>query len=254
MSIFSRETQLALSGELQAYLAAADEAILRAVRSALLAIVDDSKQRMREQVVAAKLGKQDAGEGRKSGRSLASAIRAEIYPRTGLARNPAALLYVQPSAVHIFEAFEEGATIRAGGGKFITIPIPGSPASREQFGDKPRGQTVLERLKAKGIEIAFVPGNGSRPAMLVANSVRLRTDAKGRSKVARATKTKAGAFASGTGSVPLFFLVPQARIAKRLNLQREFERASDEFFQRFTRELNETLARIEHSASIRRAA
>lgn len=247
MSIFSKEWELAIGGNLQAYLDQADASIMDASLFALHAIVEKGRRSLRSMVEAAGLSKSGAGEGRGTGRSLASAIRYQTYPANlnVRARNPAALLYVQPSAVHIFEAFEEGATIRAKEGRFITIPVPGSPAARENFGDKPQGQTVLEKLKSRGVEVKFVPATPARPAMLVAENVRLRTDAKNRLKVSRATKTKAGAFASGTGSVPLFFLVEQARIDKRINLAREFQRLSEEFVETFAREFDEILGRME---------
>ncbi len=245
MSIFSQEMELALSGELQDYLDEADHNVMDAARQALHNIVTVGKKRLRDQVVGAGLAKAGAGDGRGSGRSLASAIRFELYPANGVARNPAGLLYVQPSAVKIFEAFENDTVIRAGNGKFLVIPIPGSPASREEFGDSPSGESVLQRLKSRGIEIAFVKATPSRPAMIVAENVRLRTNPKGRLKVGKAAKTKAGNYASGVGSVPLFFLVPRVRIAKRLSLNREFDRLAVEFVDMFTRELAAVLARYE---------
>lgn len=263
MTIFSRDMALALAGELQADLDAADEAIMRAVRKALTNVVSEGKQRIRDQVVQAGLGKAGAGDGRGSGRSLASAVRYEIYPKSGLARNPAALLYIQPSAEHIFDAFEEGATISAKGGKFLTIPIPGSPASREVFGDKPRGQSVLEKLKTRGIEVEFIKATASRPAMLIAKGVRLSAAGK-LSKVQRRggkdgqtvnpRRKKAASYAKGEASVPLFFLLPKVRIAKRLNLNREFERAANAFFDDLSREIAAELARVEAMPTQRRAA
>jgi hypothetical protein len=247
MSLFAKEWELAIGGNLQAYLDQADAAIMDASLFALHAIVEKGRRSLRGIVAAAGLSKAGAGEGWGTGRSLASAIRYQTYPAnpTVRARNPAALLYVQPSAVHIFEAFEEGATIRAREGRFITIPVPGSPAARENFGDKPQGQTVLEKLKARGVEVKFVPATPTRPAMLVADNVRVRTDRKDRLKVSRATRTKADAYATGAAAVPLFFLVEQARIDKRINLARAFERLAEEFVDTFAREFNDILGRTE---------
>lgn len=245
MSLLAKEWNLALSGELEAYLDAADHNIMDAAAFALHNIVTEGRKRLRDMVVGAGLSKSGTGEGRGTGRSLASAIRYEVYPSNRVARNPAALLYVQPSAIHIFEAFENDTIIQAKQGRFLTIPVPGSPADRKVAGDKPRGETVLERLKARGVEVRFVKATPNRPAMLVADSVRLGVSAKGRTRVTRAARTKAGAYASGAQSVPLFFLVPRARIGKRLSLKREFERLANEFVDAFSREIAAVLARFE---------
>lgn len=252
--IFPTQWQLALSGELQTYLAKADEAVLRAAKAALVTVVTEGKDRLRSMVVKAGLGREGAGSGKGSKRSLASAVRFELYPKTGLARDPAAFLYIQPSAVKIYKSFEEGARITAKGGRFITVPIPNSPASREVFGDKPRGTTVLEKLKARGIEIAYVPGNSRRPAMLVANSVRISSDGR-LSKIQRRGgqegqsalpgRKKSFGYAKGSASVPLFWLVTAVNIPKRLDMGREFERIATRFFTEFTAAFARELARVE---------
>lgn len=247
-AIYPSQWQLALSGELQEYLEQAETAILRAARNALMNVASEGKERLRGLVVKAGLGREGSGDGRGSGRSLASAVRFEVYPKHGLARDPAALLYIQPSATKIYESFEEGVRITAAGGRYLTIPIPGSPASREVFGDKPRGTTILQRLKDKGIEIAFVPGNGRRPAMLVANSVRIgQAKNTGRTRLSNAKRTKAGAFASGATSVPLFWLVPAAQMPQKLSLRREFMRIAERFVDVFAREFAAELAKVERA-------
>lgn len=244
MTIFSQEFQLALSGELQAYLAKADEAVLQAAKAAISRVAGKGSDHLRAIVHRSGLSRDGAQAGRGTGRSLANAIRYEIYPKGArLARNPSALLYIQPSAVNIFESFEEGSTIS--GSPFLTIPVPGSPADRKNFGPKPRGETVLEKLKSRGIEIAFVKATANRPAMLVANNVRGREDARGRFRVARAKQTKAGGYAAGVGSIPLFFLIPRVQMPKRFDLAREFERLAAEFFEDFSREFAVSLARLE---------
>jgi hypothetical protein len=246
-AIFGRELQLALTGRLQEYMAKADEAVLRAGRNALERVVERGKDSLRGMVVKAGLAREGAGSGRGTGRSLASAVRFEIYPKRGLARDPAALLYIQPSSRKIFEAFEDGVTIRAGNGGFLTIPIPGSPASREVFGDKPRGTTILAQLKARGVEIAFVPGKGTRPAMLVANSVRIGSSKAGRTRVSSAKRTKSGGLAAGTQSVPLFWLVPAAKMPRKFRLADEFRRIERDFAREFATQFARELAAIERA-------
>lgn len=233
---FGESLELAFAGRLQETMDALDEALLRAARDALERVVERGKSRLRDHVIRAGLGRQGTQGG--GGPSLANAVRYEIYPRRGLSRSPAALLYIQPTAHHIFEAFEEGSTIRAKNGGFLTIPIPGSPASREQFGRKPKGQTVIESMKARGVELAFVPAGPNRPAMLVAEGVRLSTRATGRQHVSRTQKrTKSGALASGTQTVPLFWLIPAVQMPKRLNLADEFREVERDFMAAFEAEL-----------------
>jgi hypothetical protein len=247
-AIFGRELQLALTGRLQEYMAKADEAILRAGRNAIERVVERGKDSLRGMVVKAGLAREGAGSGRGTGRSLASAVRFEIYPKRGLARDPAALLYIQPSSRKIFQAFEDGERISAPGGKALTIPIPGSPASREVFGDKPRGSTILATLKARGVEIGYVKAKGDRPAMLVANSVRVGTNKAGRTRVSRAARTKSGGFASGTQSVPLFWLIPAVKMPKKFSLADEFRRIERDFAREFAEQFARELAAIERAS------
>jgi hypothetical protein len=146
--------------------------------------------------------------------------------------------------VRIFEAFETGATIRAAGGGYLAIPIPGSPADRRSFGRQRSGETIIETIRARGVKLSFVPGNGSRPAMLVAESARVRTGANGRERVSTAARTAAGRFAQGAASIPLFWLVPEAKMPKRLNWNREFERATASFMAEFSKAFAEEFAAL----------
>lgn len=256
VSLFSKQMELALSGELQAYLDAADELVLTTAKAAVSTIAEEGRDRLRAMVRRAGLAREGAQAGKGTGRSLANAVRYDVYPRGArLARNPAALLYVQPSAVRIFEAFEKGATITAERSRFLTVPIPGSPASRAEFGAKPRGQSVLEKLKARGIEVAFVKATASRPAMLVANGVRLTATGRlsrikkrkeGMPEQAFNPRSKKGfSYAKGEASIPLFFLVPRVNIPKRLDMAREFERLSAEFVDLFAREFAAAVGRLQ---------
>lgn len=241
--LFEQQWEYTFKGQLTQYMEACDEAFMWAARNTLELMVDRAKARLRAHVVAAGLAKAGAGQGKGSGRSLAGAIRFELYPKRGLARDPAGFIFVQPSAVKIYRAFEQGMTITAHGGKYLTVPVEGSPADRKNFGDKPRGHSILAALKAKGIQVGFVPARGARPAMLVAQSVRVR-DMAGRSKISRAAPTKSGGFAKGAATVPLFWLVPNVKVPKRLSLTREFEAVAREFFAEYSQELDKMLRQV----------
>ncbi len=242
--IFPREWSFALQGELQAFSAAAGEAVHKAALRALDVVSADGKERLRSLVVRAGLAKKGAGSGKGTGRSLASAVRSIVFPNNADPRGPAALIYVQPSAVHIYKAFEEGAEIGGKGGKYLTIPVPGSPAARENFGDKPRGMSVLDKLKSRGLEIVVKPPMNGEAGIIFARSVRLRQDKYGRSKVSRAARTKSGAMAKGATEIPLFFIVPRASIKARIDMRGEFRRIADRFMREFAQEFQRQLEMI----------
>lgn len=228
--LFPREFQLALKGQLQDYIDFADFAVMDAALFAVRNITERTKDRLRAMVTGAGLGTR-----------LANAVRGEVYPNNGKSRNPAGWIYVRQGSVRIFEAFETGPTIRGKEGGWLTIPIPGSPADRKNIGPARPGVSPVERFTQRGIELSYVPGTPSRPAMLVARSVRLGMRQDGRSRVANARMTKSGAFAKDAASIPLFFLVPAAKLPKKLDWNREFERASAAFMTEFAAEMAEQL-------------
>ncbi len=234
MAIFSHELGLALTGQLQATINAADAAVLKAANGAVDWVIHTMKDELREMVEGARLG-----------RRLANSVRGRKYPDQGLGRDPAGFIYVQPSAVHIYESFATGATIRSRTGDYLAIPVPGSPADRKNYGQKRDGRTTIEDFKARGIELAFVRANGSRPAMLVGKSVRLSTLKSGRQRVTAAKLTKSGRLAAGTQSIPLFWLVPSAKMPKRLAWDAWFRRASEQFMQRFAAEFDRRIAEMQ---------
>ncbi len=242
--IFPREWSLALQGELQAFSAAASEMMHKAALRALDIVATEGKDRLRAQFVKAKLGKAGAGEGKGSGRSLASSVRAIVFPNNADPRGPAALIYVQPSAVKIVKAFEESAVITGRNGGNIIIPVKGGPADRANFGDKPRGMSVLEKFKSRGLEIVIQPPMNGHAGVIKARSVRLREDKRGRLKASRAARTKLGALAKGAVEIPLFWIVPRARISARLELRAEFQRIASRFMSEFAEALQQELQKL----------
>ena len=224
--MMSKAFTLALSGELNDYLENADRHVLIAARYALDETAEGVKDRMSGMVERAGLGK------------LRKTVSYRIYPEQGLSRTPSALVYVQPRAVPMFESFEEGATIQARMGGKLIIPIPDSPADRDHFGRDPSRKkgSKLDWYKQKGIEIKFVPGSATRPAMLVADSVRLRNRGKtGRVAISRAKRLKSGGYAKRAVMVPLFWVVDSARMPKRLNWKGEEARSLSNFMSSFSR-------------------
>lgn len=239
-----------IAEEIDGAYAGLDLAMMKASRNALIDASLEWKNVLRSLVVTAGLARSGAGSGRGTGSSLASAIRFELYPRdlaTSLSPKPAAFLYIRPDAVKIFRAFEQAVTISPRYGKYLAIPIPGSPADRKNFG---RGASrsfrvpsengtsvyagVLGAMKAKGLDIIVVPARRGRPAMLVAVSARIRSDKAGRLKLSNAARTKKGGFATGAQTIPLFFLVPKARMPKKLSLKDKFDSAGRSFLSHYS--------------------
>lgn len=233
--MMSREWALALSGELNEYLENADRHVLMAARHAMIETIQAIEERMERMVARAGLGK------------LEKTVSSQIYPERGLSREPVGIVYVRERATHIFEAFEEGVTIRSGAGGKLAIPIPDSPADRIHFGKDPaRNQkTKLEWFKDKGIEIKLIPGNLNRPAMLVADSVRLGMRGKtDRVRISRAKRLKSGGLAKSAVMVPLFWLVEESRMPKRLSWKSEQAQAMSNFMSVFVRHFNTRLQEL----------
>lgn len=229
---------MALQGDLQRTIEAANYAVIQAADAAITGVTDRRKARLRGMVEQAGLG-----------RRLANAVRVKRPDTIMTSKDLWSFTYVQPSSVHIFSAFENGETIRAAPGKMLAIPIKGSPADRVNFGQRRNGQTTIETFRARGIVMQFVRAKNGRPAMLVAKSVRLATGKTGKTRVSSAKLTKAGAFARGAASVPLFWLIPEAKMEKRLNWQAEFKRSADELLREFAKAFDTELPKYVRQAA-----
>lgn len=134
---------------------------------------------------------------------MGNAVRARHFPSQP-SMNAASLVYAQPKAApKVLDAFERGVTIRAKSGLWLAIPTDAAPKSR-------RGGriTPLEFERRTGQALRFVYRRG-RSALLVAEGRETRRGgyAVSRSKTGR-----------GLATVPIFVLVPQVSLRKRLDL------------------------------------
>ncbi|WP_420849785.1 DUF6441 family protein [Paracoccus siganidrum] len=163
----------------------------------------------------------DAGTGLKSawraqitgaglGARLARTIRSEAYPRGRPSLNAAALVWSQ--APVIVGAHDTGPLIRSRDGFWLAIPTPAA-------GKSTRGGRITpgEWERRTGLRLRFVYRR-TGPSLLVVEG---RLNSKGR---AVASRSKTG---RGLATVPIFLLVPQVRLPKRLDLARDAERARD---------------------------
>jgi len=180
---------------MQAEIAAGEKAVSKAMREA----GDSLKTSWRAQVTGAGLG-----------RRLANTIRSETFPKARISLSTAALVWSK--APVIIGAHESGPLIRSRDGFWLAIPTPAAGKSR-------RGGriTPLEWERRTGLRLRFVYRR-MKPSLLVAEG---RLTTRGR---AVASRSKTG---RGVATVPIFLLVPQVKLRKRLDLARDAARAAD---------------------------
>jgi len=180
-----------LSPDLIALMAQQVAAAEKATSKAMQIAGGDLKSAWRQQVVSAGLGTR-----------LGNTVRNLNFPKGQTSLRAASLVYTK--APRILGAFERGATIRSKSGFYLAIPT-------EAAGRAPGGRrfTPGEWERRRGIKLRFVyrPRGGS---LLVAENARLNT--KG---IAAISRSKTG---RNQVTVPIFILVPQVRLNKRLRL------------------------------------
>ncbi len=216
---------MALRGDLQAFERDLTRALRLANRDAVEYGTHFVRDDLRAELRRAGLGKLD------------KTWRAEIYPRSGLADNPAGFIYSR--AEYLIEAFSSGKAIKAKGGRYLAIPIEGSPADSLR---NPRGpQTKVDAAKARFGDLVFIPGvRGGRPPMLAAQNVGFSSAGR----LSRRSRTKTGRHRAGAATVPLFFLVPEVRLGRRLNPARVMDRGARRFEARHAHALDKELRKI----------
>lgn len=189
-------------------------------------IQGDIRGMMRQELEAAKravsAGVSDAASGLQTawrgqitgaalGQGLANSIRKKLYPTTGASIRAAAVVYSNASKV--VDAFDRGALIRAKNGFWLAIPT--AAAGKKGVGNKRITPGGWEQRTGQRLRFVYRRG---QPSLLVAET---RLNSKGR---AVESKSKTG---RGVATVPIFLLVPQIKLRKRLDLARDAERAVD---------------------------
>ena len=144
------------------------------------------------------------------GRRLANSIRSQNFPRSGESLDAAALVWSK--APVIVGAHDTGPLIRSKDGFWLAIPLPAA-------GKSLRGGRITpgEWERRRGLRLRFVYRR-TGPSLLVAEG---RLNTKGQAVVSR---SKTG---RGKVTAPIFLLVPQVKLPKRLDLARDAERALD---------------------------
>ena len=171
---------------------AGERAVTAAMKSAGAAL----KQDWREQITRAGLGHR-----------LPRTIRNRTYPTRGDSINATALVW--SNAPEILNAHDRGALIRSKSGFWLAIPT--------EAAGKGRGGARLspgEWERRRGLRFIY---RRDGPSLLVADG-RLNTRGLG-----VASRSKTG---RGRATVPIFLLVPQVKLRKRLDLARDAERVA----------------------------
>ena len=143
------------------------------------------------------------------GQRLANTIRSQTYPKGRNSLDAAALVW--SNAPVIIGAHETGPMIRSGSGFWLAIPLP---AAGKAMGGKRITPGMWEQKT--GLRLHFVYRSRG-PSLLVADAVRLNT--RGQAAV---SKSKTG---KGRVTAPIFLLVRQVKLPKRLDLMRDAQRA-----------------------------
>lgn len=189
----------ALQGDLEAYmheeLATAEQAVTSGIREE----ASNLKDALRADVIQGGLG-----------RRLSKSWRAEVYPKHGASLGAAALVYTK--APKLIDAFDKGTTIRSAEGFWLAIPTPSAP----RFGTDRKRINPSNFPEARLGKLRFVYRDG-KSGLLVVDNQRLRKGKRPGYTLSRSKK--ALSTGEGLSTVPMFFLVPQTRLKKRLRVR-----------------------------------
>ncbi|NRQ25977.1 DUF6441 family protein [Aliiroseovarius sp. xm-g-7] len=178
---------------MRAEILAGEKAVTTAMRVAGAGLKSD----WRAQITRARLGQR-----------LANTIRSKTYPAAGESLEAAALIW--SNAPQIIGAHDTGPLIRSKDGFWLAIPTPAAGK-----GTRGKALTPGEWERRRGLRLRFVYRRNG-PSLLVADG---RLNSRG---LGVASRSKTG---RGKATVPIFLLVPQVKLAKRLDLARDAERA-----------------------------
>jgi len=191
--------KLDLDPDLAAMLRAEVLAGERAVTAAMREAGGELKADWRGQITGAGLGQR-----------LARTIRNKTYPERGESLDAAAFIWSR--APKIIHAHDRGLLIRSKHGFYLAIPTEAAGTGRGGA-----RLTPGEWERRRGLKLRFIYRKGG-PSLLVAEKARI--NARG---TAVASRAKTG---RGQVSAPIFILVPQVKLRKRLDLARDAERVA----------------------------
>jgi hypothetical protein len=215
-------------GDLRKVLSAEVRAGERAAMSAVRTETEQVKQELRRQVTSSLGG---------NARGIANAWRSKVFPRTGQSLRPAGLVWTK--VANVIDAFERGALIRAKGGKFLAIPT-GFNAARGRRGRGAKGMRVTPAQMVASGQAFLRPFKSDRGFVWCLPLYEARGIGRGRRGRGRTQLIAGGIAEIGTGNregreawargmlergiVPMFLLLPQVKLQKRLDVRGAAER------------------------------
>jgi len=207
----------AIQGDLKKMMAQEIKDATAGMTQAVQEVGEETKQRLRQQVEGAGLGK-----------GIAKGWRGKYYPNQE--ENPAYLVYTK--ARKIVRAFSEGVVVRPRKSRFLAIP---TPEARQLAGRRGRGaggryQKLSPATWPASIPLRFV-ARPRPPHLLVLDDVAVTRAGR----VVRGSRTKTGRLKRGAATVVAFFLYPQVRLPKKLDVDGVFDWADRELIPRIQR-------------------
>jgi hypothetical protein len=192
-----------------------------AVTRAIKAETERLKTELRQQVTAA-FGERSRG--------IANAWRSRVFPQTGESLRAAGIVWTK--VPNVIDAFERGVTIRARNGKYLAIPT-GFNRQGGRRGAKARVTPQQMVASKQAFVRPFKNGRGLVWCLPVRQGERVGRRrapliAGGLVTVATARRKGASAWQQALlaqGFVPMFLLLPQVQIAKRLDVRGAGQRA-----------------------------
>lgn len=158
----------------------------------------------------------DQTRGSGLGDRLARTWRLQVYPQGRFAYSPAALIFTK--APNTIRAFAEGTLIKAGGGKYLAIPTPAAP-KRGKDGKRINPTNWPGTGRYGRLRLIFVKRELSLLVVdLPRRGVALTYAAGARSRASRARLRAGATERDGQRYVVMFWLVPQAKMPKRLDI------------------------------------
>jgi hypothetical protein len=172
----------------------------RAVTAGVHEATDGLKGELRRQITSAGLGTR-----------LANTWRGEVYPKGQPSIGAAG--FVWSKAPRLVRLYAEGAVIRSKQGLFLAIPTPAAG----RLGDNRQKITpgAWERIHGMRLQFAYRRGG---PSLLVANNARLTARGRAAANIGRRSGDPFTRLAGRT-TVPVFILVPQVTVRKRLDVE-----------------------------------
>jgi hypothetical protein len=206
----------ALQGNLEKFMADELQLAESAVTGGVQNTTKGLKSALRDDVVRAGLG-----------RKLSRSWRSATYPKHGHSLSAAAVVYTK--ADKLIDAFESGKVIRSQNGFWLAIPTPSAPK---------RGANRKRLTPSNFPENRFGPlrfvYRPSGVSLLVVDNQRQSKGKRG--GYVRSRSKRALATGYGLSTVPMFFLVKQVRLKRRLNVRLIADRESRKLAREIDRE------------------